>query len=81
MKAHESLSRASEVLEVMSNLRGLESLSPGVEQSFVELGQLWQAPLYEISLNFDQDYKAGQNGGRFSQSKIRPLILSLWIND
>ncbi len=66
MKAHESMMRSSEVLEVMSNLRGSETWSPGVEQSFVELALVWQAPLYEISLN----YKAGEDGGWFSQSKF-----------
>lgn len=69
LKAHESLLGATEVLEIMSNLRGgfgPSTSSPGVEQSFVELAQVWQAPLCEISLNFHTRDIAGEDGGWFS---------------
>lgn len=74
LKAHECLLRATDLLEVMSNLRrdfdssrecGDSSL-PGVpQQSFVELGRVWQTPLYEITLNFHQHEKPNTDGGRF----------------
>lgn len=58
LKAHECLQKCNGLLDVLSNLRndfsstegcGLSTL-PVVEQSFVELAQVWQAPLYEINL-------------------------------
>lgn len=70
LKAHESLLGATDVLEVMSNLRSgfgpSTSSPPGVEQSFVELAQVWQAPLCEITLNFHTRDIAGEDGGWFS---------------
>lgn len=30
----------------------------GVEESFIELGRVWQAPMYEITLNFNQCNKS-----------------------
>lgn len=74
VKAHESLLRATDLLEVMSNLRGgLDSSpskcgglsSPRVQQSFVELGRVWQAPLYEITLKFHTTIKQNEDGGWF----------------
>jgi len=39
---------------------------PGVpQQSFVELGRVWQTPLYEITLNFHQHAKPNTDEGRF----------------
>lgn len=65
LKAHESLVGATEVLEVMSNLRGgfgpSTSSPPGVE-----LAQVWQAPLCEIRLNLHTRDIAGEDGGWFS---------------
>jgi hypothetical protein len=74
VKAHECLTRATDLLEVVSNLRSdfdssrecRDSLSPGVpEQCFVELGRVWQAPLYEITLNFNENVKLNADGGQF----------------
>lgn len=74
VKAHESLLRATDLLEVISNLRdGLDSLpskcgglsSPTVQQSLVELGRVWQAPLYEITLKFHPTNKQNVDGGWF----------------
>ncbi|KAL6207402.1 hypothetical protein ACLB2K_018360 [Fragaria x ananassa] len=76
VKAHESLMRSSEVLEVISNLRGSETWSPGVEQSFVELALVWQAPLYEISLN----YKAVEDGGSHATQDCEQCVLPVFNN-
>lgn len=74
LKAHECLLRATDLLEAMSNLRRAfdssrecgDSSLPGVpQQSFVELGRVWQTPLYEITLNFHQHEKPNADGGRF----------------
>lgn len=74
LKAHECLMRETDLLDVMSKLRSDfdssrgcgDSVLPGVpEQSFVELGRVWQAPLYEITLNFDQHEKPNGDGGQF----------------
>ncbi|XP_034208855.1 methyltransferase-like protein 2 isoform X1 [Prunus dulcis] len=65
LKAHESLVRATELLEVVSNLKGNlcpSTSSPGAEQSLVELGRVWQAPLYEITLNFHPNDNAREDG-------------------
>ncbi|XP_028803032.1 methyltransferase-like protein 2 isoform X2 [Neltuma alba] len=59
LKARESLQKSTGLLDVLSNLRNDPSSSadcefstlPVAQQSFVELGQVWQAPLYEITLN------------------------------
>ena len=59
LKAHGSLLKYSRILNVMSNLRYDHSCSTecgelsstGVQHSFIELGKVWQAPLYEITLN------------------------------
>ncbi|XP_062024032.1 methyltransferase-like protein 2 isoform X2 [Rosa rugosa] len=83
LKAHESLIRTSEVLEVMSNLRGClgpETSSPGVKQSFVELAQVWQAPLYEITLNFHTNYKEGEDGGSLATQGCEQCVLPLFNN-
>ncbi|PRQ26990.1 putative mRNA (2'-O-methyladenosine-N(6)-)-methyltransferase [Rosa chinensis] len=83
LKAHESLIRTSEVLEVMSNLRGClgpETSSPGVEQSFVELAQVWQAPLYQITLNFHTNYKQGEDGGSLATQDCEQCVLPVFNN-
>lgn len=83
LKAHESLVRASELLEVVSNLKGNlgpSTSSPGAEQSLVELGRVWQAPLYEITLNFHPNDNAREDGGWFYYLKFLPLIFLFWVN-
>ncbi|XP_048331017.2 methyltransferase-like protein 2 [Ziziphus jujuba] len=94
VKAHESLLRATDLLEVMSNLRGgLDSSpskcgglsSPRVQQSFVELGRVWQAPLYEITLKFHTTIKQNEDGGspikeNFEQ-RVFPVFDNLVVNE
>lgn len=58
LKAHESLLGANELLLVMPSLRSSEDAPEGnvestqPQHSFIELRQLWQAPMFEITLNF-----------------------------
>lgn len=65
LKAHEELLGNSDVLESLRNLRGVEAAEAArVEQSFVELGTVWQAPMYEITLNYNKCLTdESQNGG------------------
>lgn len=79
LKAHECLLRATDLLEAMSNLRGDfdplqgcgNSQSPsGQQQPFVELGQDWQSPLYDITLNFHQHEKPTADGGHFHNQEV-----------
>ncbi|XP_076954746.1 methyltransferase-like protein 2 [Bidens hawaiensis] len=62
IKAHESLLRANDLLPYLGNLRvddggtfDPKSAVVSDEQSFVELGSVWQAPLFEISLHLNQE--------------------------
>lgn len=56
LKAHEALLGATDLLMIMGKIRCelCSSSECGVEQSFVELGRVWQAPMYEITFNFNQ---------------------------
>lgn len=56
LKAHEALLAATDLLTVMGELNRdyVSSTGYGIEQSFIELGRVWQAPLYEITLKFNQ---------------------------
>lgn len=70
MKAHESLLGATELRSFMLKMKGelaaatedQKPVPPGVPPSFIELGRLWQAPLYEITLNFSQGKLTGDGG-------------------
>ncbi|CDP07562.1 unnamed protein product [Coffea canephora] len=74
LKAHETLLGATELLAALKGLRsdghftdeecrGSALKREANELNFVELGRVWQSPLYEISLNFDQDQNFTQHGG------------------
>lgn len=71
LKAHKTLLEAPDLLKVLRNLRNdgcavgecKELSEESSELSFMELGSVWQAPLYEIVLNYYQDYKTFHNGG------------------
>ncbi|KAK9075538.1 hypothetical protein SSX86_003863 [Deinandra increscens subsp. villosa] len=61
MKAHECLLGANDLLLNLGKLR-TDDRPPNLtvasdEHSFVELGSVWQAPLFEISLHVNQDYR------------------------
>lgn len=75
VKAHESLLGATELRSFMLKMRGelaitedRKSVPPGVLPSFIELGRLWQAPLYEMTLYFLQE-KLTRDGGLLHISK------------
>lgn len=58
--AHEALLAANDLLNFVGKLNGGfgSSMKCGVEESFIELGRVWQAPMYEITLNFNQCNKS-----------------------
>lgn len=65
-RAHAALLVDGELLEILRSLRkDGESLEKrdGSELNFVELGSVWQAPLYEIILNLCQDHIFTENEG------------------
>lgn len=93
IKAHESLLRATDILSVLRNLRGDEFVStecrklllPIAEQSFFEFGSVWQAPLYEITLNFHGGNEPIKDGGdllfQTCEQRVLPIFNNLVVND
>ncbi|POO03156.1 MT-A70-like [Trema orientale] len=85
LKACDSLLRATDLLEVMGNLRngsGSSSPSPSttVEESFIELGRVWQAPFYEITLKFHPDEAGGSSITQYSE-RVLPVFNNLIVNE
>ncbi|XP_058222772.1 methyltransferase-like protein 2 [Rhododendron vialii] len=91
LKAHEALLEATDLLAVIRNLRsercsseGCQDLFlPSVEQSFVELSSVWQAPLYEITLNFPP-YREPTEGlpvVHSSEQRLIPVFNNLVVNE
>ncbi|XP_059637663.1 methyltransferase-like protein 2 isoform X2 [Cornus florida] len=89
LKAHESLLGATDLLVMMQKLSDgcsfsehTDSCLPSAEQSFVELESVWQASLYEITLNFNQ---ATQNGGsslvQYGEQRVIPVFNNLVANE
>lgn len=76
LKAHEALLGATELLKVVRNLRCEECTDEerrelsqqSCELSFVDLGSVWQAPLYEIVLNYQEGDAHIENEGMFDTS-------------
>ncbi|CAK9171454.1 unnamed protein product [Ilex paraguariensis] len=90
LKAHEALMGATDLLAIIRKLRSgeeesKESLLPSVEQSFVELGSVWQAPLYEITLNLHQEDQPTQSRGSLlvenCDQRVIPVFNNLVINE
>ncbi|XP_009334546.2 methyltransferase-like protein 2 isoform X2 [Pyrus x bretschneideri] len=88
LKAHKSLLRSTELLEVVSNLRDdfdNSASSPSTTQSLVELGRVWQAPLYEITLNSQSHDNASEDGGspvmEYCKQRAVPVFNNLVINE
>ncbi|KAL3514601.1 hypothetical protein ACH5RR_027318 [Cinchona calisaya] len=95
LKAHETLLGTIELLAYLRRLRsdrcteeeGRESLvkRDAIELNFVELGSVWQAPYYEISLNFDQDKIFTQDGGNplipCCKQILVPVFNNFVVND
>ncbi|CAL5415586.1 unnamed protein product [Camellia sinensis] len=93
LKAHEALLGATDLLAIVRNLRNGgcssedcgDSVSPSAEQSFVELGSVWQAPLYETTLNFPQFCEPTQDGGssvvQFIEQRVVQMFNNLVVNE
>ncbi|XVF73714.1 hypothetical protein PTKIN_Ptkin13bG0005000 [Pterospermum kingtungense] len=88
LKAHESLLGAADFPAIMSKLRSdfcsLMELTVGEEHSFLEHGRVWQAPLYDITLNFksnrlknESDYEENGNG----EQRVVPVFKNLVVNN
>ncbi|XP_047327223.1 methyltransferase-like protein 2 [Impatiens glandulifera] len=92
LKAHEALLEANELVKVIPSMKNgcclarcIDLPFPNVELSFVELGNVWQAPLYEMSLNFNQPTHSSTNEGlskaEFCEQKVVPVFNSLVQNE
>ncbi|CAM8891416.1 unnamed protein product [Rhodiola kirilowii] len=91
VKAHESLLEAIDLLSVLPRLRNISSTSEnlnvaGVEQSLVELGTHWRAPLFDITLNFHSSRIHTSNNDATAPSssddrKVLPVFNNLIAND
>ncbi|CAI9753435.1 unnamed protein product [Fraxinus pennsylvanica] len=94
LKAHEALLKSSELLEIVKNLRNVgcdeeryetNVISQDRELDFVEVGSVWQAPLYEITLNFHQDEMMVKNAGfppfQFCKQRVVPVFNTLVANE
>ncbi|KAF9668647.1 hypothetical protein SADUNF_Sadunf14G0025400 [Salix dunnii] len=75
LKAHEFLMEATDLLAIMKGLRGDSNICSSTElseqHSFIELGKVWQAPLYEIVL------KAAWKG----LERVVPVFNNLVVNE
>ncbi|MCD7453425.1 hypothetical protein HAX54_020893 [Datura stramonium] len=93
LKAHESLLEATDLLKVLRILRNggfavgecMELSQESSELSFMELGGVWQAPLFEIVLKYYQDDKTVQNGGSLlvqsTEQRVTPVFDNLVANE
>ncbi|KAH7845633.1 hypothetical protein Vadar_004210 [Vaccinium darrowii] len=93
LKAHDALLGAIDLLAVIRSLRSERCSSegsrdlflPSVKQSFVELSSVWQAPLYEITLNFPQYREPTLGGGspviHSCEQRLIPVFNNLVVNE
>ncbi|XP_024027773.1 methyltransferase-like protein 2 isoform X2 [Morus notabilis] len=87
LKALESLQRATDLLEVICNLRDLSDSSPSssssrVQQSLIELGRVWQAPLYEITLKFHPSGERNEGSPPTQYcERVLPVFNNLIVNE
>ncbi|KAK4348751.1 hypothetical protein RND71_031506 [Anisodus tanguticus] len=93
LKAHESLVEATDLLKQLRNLRNDECAvreskelsQESSELSFMELGGVCKAPLYEIVLNYHPDDKTFQNGGstltQSIEQRVTPVFNNLVANE
>ncbi|XP_054820068.1 methyltransferase-like protein 2 isoform X2 [Prosopis cineraria] len=85
LKAQESLQKSTALLDVLSNLRNDPSISTDcgvstlsvVQQSFVELGQVWQVPLFEITLNVHVSGQTNED----KEQRVHPAFNNLIANE
>ncbi|XP_020600292.1 methyltransferase-like protein 2 isoform X1 [Phalaenopsis equestris] len=90
LKAHEALLSATELLAFLPNLVKDEKFSLDereleAELKFIELGRLWQAPLYRISIPMEGSTENVQEEGlqhvESSGMKVVPFFNELICND
>ncbi|KAF8409908.1 hypothetical protein HHK36_002427 [Tetracentron sinense] len=96
LRAHEALLDSTDLLSSLCDLKRdfcssneSKDVSPcvekPVEQSFVELGSVWQAPLYEISLHFNPQNKQIEDEGspidQYGEREVVPIFNNLVVNE
>ncbi|XP_050214869.1 methyltransferase-like protein 2 isoform X2 [Mercurialis annua] len=89
LKALECLAVDTDLLATMRDLRtdfcSLKELLPvsdNDEPCFVDLGRVWQAPLYEITLNFPYPRKdSGSSLDQCRDQRIIPVFNNLVVNE
>ncbi|XP_057988887.1 methyltransferase-like protein 2 [Hevea brasiliensis] len=92
LKALECLVAATDLLAIMRNLRSVfcplqcrELPTPLNEHSFTELCRVWQAPFYEITLNFPQHHEPSRDAGSLidpcTGQRIFPVFNNLVVNE
>ncbi|XWS14616.1 hypothetical protein CRYUN_Cryun35bG0024500 [Craigia yunnanensis] len=88
LKAHESLLEAADFPAIMSKLRSdfcsSTELTGGEEHSFIELGRVWQAPLYDITLNLKftrLNNESDNEEDRNDEQRVLPVFNNLVVND
>ncbi|CAI0425488.1 unnamed protein product [Linum tenue] len=93
LKAHECLIGAAELLGVLRSLSWDSSSTAerrevtvgGTEPSFLELGKVWQAPLYEITLKFPRTCASNENEGdivdQWCDQRVVPVFDNLVVNE
>lgn len=88
LKAHEALLGATELLKVVRNLRCEECTDEerrelsqqSCELSFVDLGSVWQAPLYEIVLNYQEGDAHIENEGSLLGQDLKQDVIPAFDN-
>ncbi|CAL1396271.1 unnamed protein product [Linum trigynum] len=93
LKAHKCLIGAAELLGVLRSLswdssstaERRELTAGGTEPSFLELGKVWQAPLYEITLNVPRTCGSNENEGdnvdQWCDQRVVPVFDNLVVNE
>ncbi|XP_010533242.1 PREDICTED: methyltransferase-like protein 2 [Tarenaya hassleriana] len=84
LKAHESFVQEFELLSAMEGLSdtgdsSVSIKSCGHELSLVELGRVWQAPLYEIMLNLNP--RLDDDDGCSTEHRVVPAFNNLVMNE
>lgn len=88
LKAHEALLGATELLKLVRNLRpgefsdeeGRELTQQSCEFSFADIGCVWQAPLYEIVLNYQEGDAFVENKGSPRDQHLKQDVLPVFDN-
>ncbi|PKA53630.1 Methyltransferase-like protein 2 [Apostasia shenzhenica] len=87
VEAHDALLGTPDLLNAFADLMRDEHsslLEKELEQDFVEIGSLWQAPLYEISLHFGDSIEIQDEGLQTEESsrkRVVPIFNNLISNN